>query len=179
MFILLTDNPEKILTTVRSRCTELSLSALPQNVLAQELQRRFPEADTQLCAAGVQRSGGFLGQAIAFVNQGQTCTPQTEQFITSFAKRDVMGLVQVLVPMEKWKREQFMEEVSAWLQILHEALLHRSGAQEVGQLASELGDRRSARDLLEAIRQLQKAIEYAQGNVSVAAICGQLAWALR
>ena len=179
VFILLTDNPEKILTTVRSRCTELSLSALPQNVLAQELQRRFPEADTQLCAAAVQRSGGFLGQAIAFVNQGQTCTPQTEQFITSFAKRDVMGLVQVLVPMEKWKREQFMEEVSAWLQILHEALLHRSGAREVGQLATELGDRRSARDLLEAIRQLQKAIEYAQGNVSVAAICGQLAWALR
>ena len=30
-----------------------------------------------------------------------------------------------------------------------------------------------------AIRQLQKCVEYAQGNVSPAAVCGYLQWALR
>jgi len=38
---------------------------------------------------------------------------------------------------------------------------------------------RSAKDLLQAVNTMQKAIEYTQGNVSVAAVCGWLAWALR
>ncbi len=33
VFILLTDNPEKLLPTVRSRCTELALQALPDALL--------------------------------------------------------------------------------------------------------------------------------------------------
>ena len=39
--------------------------------------------------------------------------------------------------------------------------------------------REKAAELLEAIRHLQKCTEYAQGNVSPAAICGYLQWALR
>ena len=45
-------------------------------------------------------------------------------------------------------------------------------------LARELALRPS-RDLVEAIAVLQKIIEYAQGNVSVGAICGYLMHALR
>ena len=42
-----------------------------------------------------------------------------------------------------------------------------------------LSGNRSAKDLLAAVETMQKAIEYTQGNVSVAAVCGWLAWALR
>ena len=38
---------------------------------------------------------------------------------------------------------------------------------------------RAPKDLIEAIGHLQKVIEYAQGNVSVGAICGYLMHALR
>jgi hypothetical protein len=38
---------------------------------------------------------------------------------------------------------------------------------------------RSAQELMKGISQLQKAIEYAQGNVSPAAICGWLELTLR
>ena len=38
VFILLTDNPEKLLTTVRSRCTELKLRALPEKLLHRQLK---------------------------------------------------------------------------------------------------------------------------------------------
>ena len=34
VFLLLTDNPEKLLPTVRSRCVELKLRALPENLLS-------------------------------------------------------------------------------------------------------------------------------------------------
>ena len=47
------------------------------------------------------------------------------------------------------------------------------------QLARTLAAQRSSVELLQAVRQLEKTIEYAQGNVSPAAICGHLAWALR
>ena len=51
--------------------------------------------------------------------------------------------------------------------------------EALSPMAAELASRRSSRELLQAIEQLKKVIEYAQGNVSVAAICGYLVWALR
>ena len=39
--------------------------------------------------------------------------------------------------------------------------------------------RPSSKELMQAVAVLQKITEYAQGNVSVAAICGYLQWALR
>ena len=39
VFILLSDNPEKLLPTVRSRCTELRLLSLPESVLRKALQQ--------------------------------------------------------------------------------------------------------------------------------------------
>ena len=39
VFILLTDNPEKLLPTVRSRCTELALRAVPGDILRAALEK--------------------------------------------------------------------------------------------------------------------------------------------
>ena len=44
VFILLTDNPAKLLPTVRSRCTELKLLALPPEILEPQLKKDFPQA---------------------------------------------------------------------------------------------------------------------------------------
>ena len=57
--------------------------------------------------------------------------------------------------------------------------MHRSGAAPVTPMAKEISSARSGQELLCAIEALQTAIEYAQGNVSPAAICGHLAWVLR
>ena len=61
VFILLSDNPEKLLPTVRSRCTELALTAVPEPVLRRHLAGRFPDAAPEDIAAAIQRSGGYLG----------------------------------------------------------------------------------------------------------------------
>lgn len=178
VFILLTDNPEKLLPTVRSRCTELNLLALPDGVLTQALRREFPEAGPDSIAAAVSRSGGFLGQAKALLEQGGTVSPQTEGFVTAFANRNELGIVTTLAGMEKWKRDQAIPEWQLWLQLLQSALSSHSGQPPVSPLARSLALRPS-RDLAEAIAHLQKIIEYAQGNVSVGAICGYLQHALR
>lgn len=179
VFLLLSDNPEKLLPTVRSRSTELALTALPQTVLRGQLQQQFPNAQTEDIDAAISRSGGYLGQAKALLEEGSVTDPQVEAFLTCFANKDVLGLLQVLVPMEKWKRDQALPIFTQWLQQLQNALMCRSGHSAVSPLARQLSTKRSAQDLMHAISQLQKAIEYTQGNVSVAAVCGYLEWTLR
>ena len=81
--------------------------------------------------------------------------------------------------MEKWKRDQLIPELRQWTSVLEGALACRAGMSAVNPMASTLSTSRSPQELLAAIRALQKATEYAQGNVSPAAVCGWLLWALR
>ena len=179
VFILLTNNPQKLLPTVRSRCTELALTALPESVLRKALSARFPNASLEMLEAAITRGGGFLGQSAALLESGTDLPPQTLSFLTAYAARDAFGLVQTLVPMEKYKRDALIETLTQWVLFLEGALVHRSGAVSATPMAKEIAVSRSGQELLSAIEQLQKTIEYAQGNVSPAAICGYLAWALR
>ena len=179
VFLLLTDNPEKLLPTIRSRCTELALKALPEELLIAQLRKGFPQADAQQLEAAAQRSGGYLGQAKALLEEGVSQDPQTQQFVSSFAARDAMGLVQVLAPMEKWKRDQLIPILNQWVKELHGGLMCQSGIRTLSAAARQLAAERSGSELMAAIGCLQKAITYAQSNVSVAAICSWLSWALR
>lgn len=179
VYILLTDNSEKLLPTVRSRCTELKLLSLPEVELQQELTKRFPKAETAAIRGAITRSGGYLGQAIALLEDGGAVIPQTQAFVDSFTGKDAYGLIQVLVPMEKWKRDRILPVFTEWLQLLQSALACRSGMPAVSPLAQKMAESRSSADLLAAVKHLQKSIEYTQANVSVGTICGYLEWALR
>jgi DNA polymerase-3 subunit delta' len=178
VFLLLTENPEKLLPTVRSRCTELSLMALPDGLLRQTLQQRFPQADSDTLQAAITRSGGFLGQALKLMEEGMELPAQTAAFLSAYANRDSYGLLQVLVPMEKLSREQLIVLLCQWRELLEGALVYRSGMGAT-PMAKEISSRRSGQELMLAIRHLEKTIQYAQGNVSPAAICGYLSWNLR
>ena len=179
VFILLTDNPEKLLPTVRSRCTELALHPLPDSLLRRKLQQAYPDADPDAITAAIVRSGGYLGQAKALLEAGEAVSAQTDGFLRGFGSRDSMALVQTLVPMEKWKRDQLIPVLQEWTELAENALACRSGAPAASSMARQLSQSRSSRELQTAIEHLQKATEYAQGNISPAAICGWLAWALR
>ncbi len=178
VFILLTDNPEKILTTVRSRSVQLTLESLPQDILTQALKTQFPDADAQALEAAILGSGGYLGQAMALLQEPEDL-PQTGAFVQSYLDRDPVALLNVLVPMEKWKRDQLLPVLEQWTALFGQALLCRSGSAVTSQSARQLGAARSPNELLQAHRTLQKATQYAQGNVSCAAICGYLEWTLR
>ncbi len=178
VFILLTDNPEMLLPTVRSRCTEFSLQALPEKTVKAWLAAEFPKATAEELEAAAAQSGGYLGQAKALLQKGTAIEPETEQIIMAFCSRDRVAMLRTLTPMEKWKRDQLIPLLQQCSQLVHEALLCRSGAKSLRPLARQLSASRSARDLMDALRKLKKCTEYAQGNVSVAAVCGYLTWHL-
>lgn len=179
VFILLTNNPEQLLPTVRSRCTELALKGLPERILMDELSREFPDASADSLAAAAARSGGYLGQARTLLAQGDALPPQTENFLTAFANKNSLDLTKTMAAMEKWKRDQLSAMLESWVNLLVEALACRSGMRALHPMTKALATQRSPQDLLQAITCLQKAILYAQSNVSPAAICGYLAWQLR
>ena len=179
VFILLTDNPEKLLPTVRSRCTPLQLLPLSPQLLKRELTTAFPKADADSIDAAIARSGGFLGQAKELLAQGSTLPPQTEGFVNCYCNKDALGLMRLLTGMEKWKRDQLIAVLEQWLQLLEGGLACRAGVAAINPLSRQLGAARSGAELMHGISCLQKTIEYAQGNVSPAAICGYLVWTLR
>ena len=178
VFLLLTDNPEKLLPTVRSRCVELKLRALPEGLLERKLREEFPDAEAERIAAAIGRSGGYLGQARELLS-GQGLSENALNFAAAFAARDVFGLQKLLTPMEKWKRDTLIPALQEWLELLEQALLVRSGLPAATSQAAAIGTARSPQDLMRCCAALKKAMEYAQGNVSCAAVCGWLSWELR
>ena len=179
VFLLLTDNPEKILPTVRSRCVELPLQPLEPAVLTKALQQEFPQLPSTSIAAAVTRSGGFLGQARLLLQEGEAESPQIPAFVQALASRNALELTRVLVPMEKWKRDKLLPLLQQWLEIVEGALSARAGMPAVSVHAERLAASRSGADLNHAAQALKKCMEYAQSNVSCAAICSYLQWTLR
>ena len=176
VFILLTDNPEKLLPTVRSRCTLLQMQALPDKLLAGQLHYEFPDASSADIDAAVFRSGGFHGQARSILSEGSA---DTAGFAQAFGEKSALELVRLLAPMEKWKRDALIETLEGWLELLENALLSRSGIPSVSTQAKNLSQARTGADIYQGTQTLKKALEYAKSNVSPAAICGYLSWALR
>ena len=179
VFLLLTDNPDKLLPTVRSRCTELKLQALEEKTIRNQLRLDFPKASEEDIAAAIFRSGRFLGQARELLENGDALPPQTESFVKAFANKDSLLLTEVLVPMEKWKRDPLAEILAQWLELLEGALTNRSGITAVSGHSRELARQRSGVEIYEAVQALKKALTYTQSNVSPAAVCGWLTWTLR
>ncbi len=179
VFILLTDNPEKLLPTVRSRCTELKLLPLPEPLLRKALAAEYPQAESASISAAMTRSGGFLGQAKKLLSGEAELPRQTQDFAAAYAGKNALLLTQTLVPMEKWKRDALIPVLEQWIEILEGALVCRAGMQAISPLSAQIAASRSGQDINRAITYLQKASQYAQSNVSCAAVCGYLVWALR
>ena len=168
-----------LLPTIRSRCTLLQLQPIREDVLKEKLTAEFPNAKAQDIQAAVADSGGFLGQAQTLLGEGSALAPQTVAFAQAYAAGDNLGLTRVLVGMEKTKRDALIPLLEQWLKLLENALACRCGGSGNTEYARSIAAKRQPRELMQGVCALQKAIEYAQGNVSPAAICGWLAWELR
>ncbi len=179
VFILVTDNAEKLLPTVRSRCTELALTALPESVLREVLEQKYPQASQQQITGAIGRSGGYLGQAVAVLEESEDASAVTMNFLKAYSSKDTVSLMQILVPMEKWKRDALAEELERWLTVLADALAARGGRAPAQPMADRIAAVRSGQELIYAVSSLQKAIDYTKRNISPGAVCGYLQWELR
>ena len=178
VFIILTTNPEKLLPTVRSRCTELAMSPLHKDLLLQEFQRAYPNCHPNIHRDAIARCGGWLGQGLALLQENGKQSPQTEAFVKAFAEKNRIAMAEVLVPMQKWKRDALIPELEKWAEVIHSAIGYRFEFPMPREDAKLLGNARNTQELICAARTLRTALEYANDNVAVTTICGYLEWML-
>lgn len=178
VFLLLTDNPDRLLPTVRSRCTELKLQPLPRRVLTERLQKAHPEASLQAVEGAAARSGGWLGQALELLEEGGWMQ-HTLDFAAAYGGKDHLALLRLLVPMEKLKRDQLIPIFSQWQELLTASLTCRCGLPPLDDLSRTLAEGRTSSELSRSVEALSQAVSLLEGNISTGAVCGSLLWKLR
>lgn len=179
VFLLLTDNPDKLLPTVRSRCTELKLQPLSRPLLVEKLRQAHPGAASDTIGGAAARSGGWLGQALELLEAGGGWLQQTMDFADAYGRRDHLALLRLLVPMEKLKRDQLIPILTQWRELLAASLTCRSGLPPLDTLSQSLAVSRTSSALAQAVEDLSQAIALLDDNISPGAVCGSLLWQLR
>lgn len=173
-FLLLTDGAERVLPTIRSRSVTLHLAPLTDREGLAALAERCPDKSPDARAAAWARSEGWLGQALRLLEEGESLSPETQRFAACFARRDKLGLTELLVPLERQKRESLVPLLRQWIELLSQALAVRAGQPGRWEAAERVGRSRTSAECLKALRRLQQATELLQGNVSPGAVCGVL-----
>lgn len=174
VFLLLSQHAERLLPTIRSRCVELRLSPLNEAVLRRALQERFPEKSSGEISAAAVRSGGYLGQAIRFLEESSALLPQTKALWDALCNGSATAVLSAVVPMERLKREQLQPVLLQARELVSAALTHQKGLPSPMAEAEQLAAARSAAHLLSCDEALCEALSMLQSNVSPAHICGLL-----
>ena len=140
-------------------------------------QLRCSEND---CAALVSQAAaeGYLGPACEALKDGLFSEPALG-LANGFAARDTLALLQVLVPMEKYKREQVLPVLEQTRKLLSMALRARAGERAPFGPVQALLRGRTGAELLQAAELLQQAADDLNGNVGVGAVIGGLCVHLR
>ena len=121
-FLLLSDNPEKLLPTIRSRCVSLRLSPLSAAEAIPALRAAFPDRSLEAVRTAWERAGGFYGPAADALRDTQTVSPQSQRFADCFARRDRLGLTELIASLERYKREQLQPVLADWIELLADAM---------------------------------------------------------
>ena len=177
VFLILTANAEKLLATIRSRCAELKLSPLTPEEALPALRKQFPERPDEELRAALLRAGGYLGQAAAQLTEG--LSEHTAAFAAAYAARDTLGMLGVLLPMEKLRRDQLSPILEQWRTLLADALAAKSGLPAALSLTASVCKSRTGAELLAGVQALQTAIDDLNANVGPGPIVGWLTIALR
>ena len=176
-FILMTDNAEKLLTTVRSRAVELSLFPLTDLDMKNALLQLRPNADMDAIATAAERSGGYLGPALSMIDGNQTDKNREHlrKFLKAFATKQEGNMLVALVPMEKLSRTELLELLQQLRLIFTRALGHKSGGDSLYSREAEyLSQKCTAQQLFMGYEVISEAMEMLLANGSAGHCVGLL-----
>ena len=158
VFLLLCENREAMLQTVRSRCKTFRLSPLSRAELVRALAERMPDTDPALREQAADQSAGLLGRAL-FQLSGQE-KPAFSAARAFFAARDAGELAVYLAcqQAQKLSREEYGSFCEECCRLLTEAVAKNRNPAEI--------------DLFEY---LEKQRAMLSQNPSVTALSGALA----
>lgn len=159
VFILLCEQAQQLLQTVRSRCVRFSLDELPAGLIGQELRRRHPAADPAQVEAALQRCGGSLGKALARLENGPGRQESlAADFVAALGKSE-LNVLETCLKAAALPRDEF-------------ALFCNECCVQLWGAARQDPAQGWALPLYDHLRELSARTE---GNASVSALSGELA----
>ena len=182
-FLLLTENPGSVLSTIRSRCEGAALTPVTAAEAEYELARRFPQLPRDQRHAAARRCGGLLGQAVTELEGQETAQPvrvEAARFLALLSERNELEFALWCVGLEKWERGDLVLLLERSLALLRDALALQKGASVLTAAPEELSILQRAaalppQKLLHAAGLLEKLRNDAAFNVNAGQLCGALA----
>ena len=157
VFVLLCENREAMLQTVRSRCKTFRLAPLEQQELLAELSRRCDSPADALRAAAAQ-SGGLLGRALDILSGQEKAGHTAARAFCQALRGDELGIFLACQELSKLHREEYADFCDESCRLLTRSVMMT-------------GSRRSV-DIFEY---LEKQRAMLNQNPSVTALAGALA----
>ncbi len=181
-FLLLTENPGSVLSTIRSRCENLALTPVSPAEAEYELARRFPQLPREQRHAAARRCGGLLGQAVAELEgqeAGDQLREEAARFLALLAGKSKLDAAVWCVSLEKWNRDDLGRLLERSLALLRDALALQRGASIMTASPQELPAVQQAaalpaKRLLSMAGILEKLRNDAAFNANVGQLCGGL-----
>ena len=157
VFVLLCENREAMLQTVRSRCKTFRLAPLEPHELLSELSRRS-DALPEAIRSAAQQADGLLGRALDILaGQEKTGHAAARNFCASL-RGDELGIYLACQELTKLHREEYADFCDESCRLLTRA-------------AAQTGDRR----YVDTFEYLEKQRAMLNQNPSVTALAGALA----
>lgn len=179
VFFLLTDSRRALLPTVRSRGQSVQMSKLSNTELETRLRSMYPRACAGELSAALRVSHGSLGEAADFLKKEavQNREKAKEWLAASFGG-DKYRLIS-LIASPKYKREQALPLLDAFLRVLFDLLLVKTGGQAVLLTeADAFGAKATKRALSEMCEIAISCRESLESNGNVTAVMTRLATGL-
>lgn len=109
VFILLCENREAMLQTVRSRCKPFRLAPLELPVLERALRERCPEAAAEAIAEAAAHSDGILGKALGLLQGEDEKSHLCAAAFTRALPQGELAVFEACQALSRLTREEYME----------------------------------------------------------------------
>lgn len=94
MILVLSNNPGRLVSTIRSRCQRLDLRPLSDSEMDAALKQKLPDLDDEERASLARLSGGSIGTALVLAEgEGVTLAREADRLIESAGHPDIPGLL--------------------------------------------------------------------------------------
>jgi len=183
IIILLTNNTNKFLSTIMSRCVKLELKAVPDKILREYLMKeiKVPDYHADLCVAFAQ---GNVGKAIKLANSGHF-NEMRKQLVTLMKRLDDIGPYEMSLAVKeiseyKLEIEDYFDLMMVWFR---DVLLYKASndagliifSDQIYEIKKQ-AEKKTYRQLEESIEALDMAKARLRSNVNFDLTIEMLLW---
>ena len=130
VFILLCENSDSLLPTVRSRALHYRMQPLAQEMLRRQLLQRFPDVSPARLAQALEDCGGYLGPAMDALSGDESPVSVLARDFVKALNQGELAVLTCCMDLSKLPRDDYAAFCDELCQRLNNAVQHGAQAPE-------------------------------------------------